>query len=138
MILAAVGAPRPLTFTSPATAATLASAASAPAGDQVRISGEKPATDWKSVARSAAIGAAMYGTPAALAAIHPTLGIAGAIGLAGYACWRLKSPQGLLAGAFIGLPSANVGNHWGFAGAGAMAGLGALSLGLQDYLAQRR
>ncbi|MBI3926317.1 MAG: hypothetical protein HY319_12310 [Armatimonadetes bacterium] len=99
---------------------------------------EQPAINWASVRKSAAIGAALWGAPAALGAIHPLAGIAGAIGVGAYAAYVSKDPRGLIVGAFIGLPSAQLGMHWGALGALGVAGVGAVGLGLNDYLAQKR
>lgn len=99
---------------------------------------QAPAIDWKSVGKNAAVGAAFWGVPAALGAIHPVAGMVGALGVGLYAAWSTKNPRGLILGAFVGMPSANLGAHWGVGGAALCAGLGALSLGLSNYIDQKR
>lgn len=99
---------------------------------------EAPKIDWKSVGKNAAVGAAFWGVPAALGAIHPVAGMVGALGVGLYAAWATKNPRGLILGAFVGMPSANLGASMGLGGVALCAGLGALSLGASNYIDQRR
>lgn len=98
---------------------------------------DSPDIDWKSIGKSAAVGAALYGIPAALGAVNPVAGMVGALGVGVYAAWATKNPRSLVIGAFIGMPAANLGNHWGVVGALGIAAAGALSMGGSNYIGQR-
>ena len=99
---------------------------------------DKPSIDWNSVGKSALQGAGLYGIPAALGAVNPVAGMVGAVGVGAYAAYTTGNPRALILAAFIGMPAANVGAHWGPWAAVGVASLGALSVGLSNYLDQRR
>ncbi len=99
---------------------------------------DQPSIDWNSVGKSALTGAAIWGVPATLGAIHPVAGLLGVAGLAAYLVYETGNPRTIAGAAFIGAPSTNVGMHLGALGAVGVAAAGALSLGLSNYLDQRR